>query len=121
MSRLYLYGGFFVLFVILGLYAWGLSNDLDLEREKRSQAESLASGLALDLASERAEALRVNSLLESLETKEAEIRYVETIVEKEIVRYRDRVTNRCTLSNDWLCIHNTAAKGVPTDCGTGKI
>lgn len=105
----------------LGLYAWGLSGRLDLAETERDTALATASALKTDLENERAEVVRVNSLLESLENKEAEVRYVETVVNKEVVKYRDRVVNRCQLSRDWVCIANASAKGVPADCGAVEV
>lgn len=121
MRSLYIYLGLGAAVLGLGLYAWGLSGRLDHERERREFAEGWASSYADQLAIERDEVHRVNQLLEELQNKEAEIVYVDKVVQKEIVRYRDRVINRCQLSDDWVCIHNAAAKGLPADCGTGQV
>lgn len=121
MSRLYLYGGVAVLFVILGIYTWGLSNSLELSQDRLAQAEARATVLAADLAAERYEIVRVNEILDSLESKEAEVRTVEKVITKEIVKYRDRDVIRCQLSDDWLCIHNASAQGSPADCSPGQI
>lgn len=118
---LYIYLGLGAAVVGLGLYAWGLSSRLDLAETERDTALATASALKTDLENERAEVVRVNSLLESLENKEAEVRYVETVVNKEIVKYRDRVVNRCQLSDDWVCIYNNSAKGLPADCSSGQV
>lgn len=118
---LYVYLGLGAAVVGLGLYAWGLSGRLDHERERREFAEGWASSYADQLAIERDELHRVNSLLESLENKEAEVRTVEKVITKEIKVYRDRVVNRCQLSDDWLCIHNAAATGLPADCSTSQV
>lgn len=105
----------------LGLYAWGLSSRLDHERERREFAEGWASSYADQLAIERDELHRVNQLLEDLQNKEAEIVYVDKIVTKEVIKYRDRIVNRCQLVSDWVCIANASAKGLPADCGTGQV
>lgn len=121
MRSLYIYLGLGAAAVGLGLYSWGLMGRLDLVETERDTALATANALKTDLETERAEVVRVNSLLESLENKESEVRYVETVVNKEIVKYRDRVVNRCQLSDDWLCIHNAAATGLPADCGSGQV
>ena len=109
--------------ILIGLSAgWYITSlKLDSAKLERDTALAAANALKTDLENERAEVVRVNSLLESLENKEAEVRYVETVVNKEIVKYRDRVVNRCKLSDDWLCIHNAAATGLPSDCGSGQV
>lgn len=106
---------------MLGLYSLGLRSERNLAQSERDTAVAAAKGLKEDLDAERAEVTRVNSLLESLENKEAEVRYVETIVNKEIVKYRDRVVNRCQLSREWVCIYNNSAQGLPADCGSGQV
>lgn len=121
MIRLYAVLGAAATIAGLGLYAWGLNSKLDLAQAERDTVRAIAAGLEEDLESARAEVTRVNDLLFTLENKEAEIRYVETIVNKEIVKYRDRVVNRCELSADWVCIANAAASGVPADCSPGQV
>ena len=121
MKSLYVYLGLGAAVVGLGLYAWGLSGRLDHERERREFAEGWASSYADQLAIERYEVHRVNQLLEELQNKEAEIVYVDKIVTKEVIKYRDRIVNRCQLVSDWVCIANSAASGVPADCGASQI
>lgn len=121
MRSLYIYLGLGAAVVGLGLYSWGLSGRLDLAETERDTALATANALKTDLENERAEVVRVNSLLESLENKEAEVRYVETVVNKEIIKYRDRVVNRCKLSDDWVCIANASAQGLPADCSSGQV
>lgn len=121
MRSLYVYLGLGAAVVGLGLYAWGLSGRLDHERERREFAEGWASSYADQLAIERDEVHRVNQLLEELQNKEAEIRYVDRVVQKEVIKYRDRVINRCQLSEHWLRIHNEAATGAGTDSGPSEV
>lgn len=121
MRSLYVYLGLGAAVVGLGLYAWGLSGRLDHERERREFAEGWASSYADQLAIERDELHRVNQLLEDLQNKEVEIVYVDKIVTKEVIKYRDRIVNRCQLVSDWVCIANSAAYGVPADCGASQI
>lgn len=119
--KLYLYLGAAAAFIGLSIYTWGLSNSLELSQDRLAQAEARATFLAADLAAERYEIVRVNEILDSLESKEAEVRTVEKVITKEIVKYRDSVVNRCQLSDDWVCIHNAAAAGLPADCSSGKV
>lgn len=118
---LYVYLGLGAAVVGLGLYAWGLSGRLDLAETERDTALATASALKTDLENERAEVVRVNSLLESLENKEAEVKTVEKVITKEIKVYRDRVVNRCKLSDDWVCIYNNSAQGLPANCSSVQV
>lgn len=86
-----------------------------------AQARAYATAFEAQLNREREEVQRVNLLLSDLETKEAEIRYVDRVVQKEVIKYRDRVINRCQLSEHWLRIHNEAATGAGTDSGPSEV
>lgn len=121
MIKFYAMGGLVIALLLAGWRLSVVSDDLKEKEKERDTALATAKALKTDLENERAEVVRVNSLLESLENKEAEVRYVETVVNKEIVKYRDRVVNRCQLSDDWLCIHNAAATGLPADCGSSQV
>lgn len=109
--------------ILIGLSAgWYITSlKLDSANLERYTALATANALKTELENERAEVIRVNSLLESLENKEAEIVYVDKIVTKEVIKYRDRIVNRCHLVSDWVCIANSAASGVPADCGAVQV
>lgn len=121
MIKFYAIGGLVVVLLLAGWRLSVVSDDLKEAEKERDLALATANALKTDLENERAEVIRVNSLLESLENKEAEVRYVETVVNKEIVKYRDRVINRCQLSDDWVCIANASAQGLPADCGAVEV
>jgi hypothetical protein len=121
LNRLYLAAG---IVAVAGLLWWRydyVASDREALKTKLEQSESNLVAAKKTIEDERAELLRVNSILTDLETKEAEVRYVETIVEQEVIKYRDRVVNRCQLSDEWLSIHNRAASGTLGDSGTGEI
>jgi len=113
----YLAGGAVIVIVVLGLslkIAMGkveaANTALDLEK---ATVKSLNE--AARLVDENAKILaNANNTLQ--ETKE-KIIYVDKIVTKEIIRYRDRVVNRCQLDSDWVRIHNQAATRLPEDSG----
>jgi len=113
----YLAGAAVIAIVILGLslkIAMGEAKEAkrDLKDEKE-MVKSLTE--AARIADENAKILaNANNVLQ--ETKE-KIIYVDKIVTKEIIRYRDRVVNRCQLDSDWVRIHNQAATRVPQDSG----
>lgn len=119
--KLYLYFGAAASIVILSLSVWGLNSKLSLANKNLEDEKGKVKSLNAILEEERQEVIRVNSLLESLENKEAEVRYVETVVNKEIVKYRDRVVNRCKLSGDWVCIYNNSAQRLPANCGAVEV
>lgn len=52
---------------------------------------------------------------DQLETKyetitKVEIQYVDREVTKEVIRYRDRVVNRCVLDPEWVRLHNLSTE-----------
>ena len=115
----YLIGG--VIISVLGLYIWGLHNKLTVVNTNLKIERLRAENLADIIDKERSEAARLNSLLANLETKEAEVRTVEKVITRDIIKYRDRIINRCTLSADWVCLANASALGVSKDCGAIKV
>lgn len=119
--RLYLWIGGAALLASLGVYVYIQSLRLDSAEKERDAALAAVALYSEQLEREREEILRVNLLLSDLETKEAEIRYVDRVVQKEIVKYRDRAVNRCQLSDDWVCVYNTSAQGLPAGCGSGQV
>ena len=85
MIKFYAIGGLVVVLLLAGWRLSVVSDDLKEAEKERDAALATAKALRTDLENERAEVVRVNSLLESLENKEAEVRYAETVVNKEIL------------------------------------
>lgn len=61
------------------------------------------------------DAEKTRKLLEGYENVKTQIEYVDRIVTKDVIRYRERVVNRCELSNDWVRIHDQATASVYTE------
>jgi len=52
-------------------------------------------------------------LLAEYENRKEEIRYVDRIVTKTVVEYRDRVVDRIVLPAEWVCAYNLSTMRVP--------
>jgi len=115
----YLAGGAVIAIVVLGLslkIAMGEVKEAkrDLKDEKAAKAQ-----LQVNFNQFKVNANKIALTNDALQETKEKIIYVDKIVTKEIIRYRDRVVNRCQLDNDWVRIHNQAATRVPQDSGAG--
>lgn len=55
--------------------------------------------------------IAVNKLETKYETiTKVEIQYVDRVVTKEVIRYRERVVNRCIFDPEWVRIHNLSTE-----------
>lgn len=113
----YLAGGAVIAIVVLGLslkIAMGEVKDAkrDLKDEKEAKAQ-----LQVNFDQFKVNANQIALTNDALQETKEKIIYVDKIVTKEIIRYRDRVVNRCQLDSDWVRIHNQAATRVPKDSG----
>jgi hypothetical protein len=114
----YLAGGAVIAIVVLGLSLKIAMGEVNEAKRDLKDEISTRVKLQVDFDQFKNQAQQVavtNNVLQ--ETKE-KIIYVDKIVTKEIIRYRDRVVNRCQLDGDWVRIHNQAATRVPEDSGT---
>ena len=64
------------------------------------------------------DAEKTRKLLEGYENVKTQIEYVDRIVTKDVIRYRERIVNRCELSPDWVRIHDQATASVYTESAT---
>lgn len=113
----YLAGGAVIAIVVLGLslkIAMGEVKEAkrDLKDEKADRAK-----LQVDFDQFKNQAQQVAATNNVLQETKEKIIYVDKIVTKEIIRYRDRVVNRCQLDNDWVRIHDQAATRLPENSG----
>lgn len=101
---------------VAGLAGWHYSTVIDERDEFRSRAEKAEKAVE---AAEK-EDKRVNVITDAHVQTVEKIVYVDKIVTKEVVKYRERVVNRCELNAEWVRIHNQAAAGLPEDPGAGQ-
>lgn len=101
---------------VAGLAGWHYSTVIDERDDYKSRAEKAEK--AIDAAKE--EDTRVATITDEHVQTVEKIVYVDKIVTKEVVKYRDRVVNRCGLNAEWVRIHNQAAAGLPEDPGSGE-
>jgi hypothetical protein len=113
----YLIGGAVLAIVILGL---SLKISMgEVKEAKRDLKDEVASRAQLQVNFDqfKNQAQQVAATNNILQEAKERIVYVDKIVTKEIIRYRDRVTNRCQLDNDWVRIHDQAATRLPENSG----
>lgn len=96
---------------------WHYSTVIDERDHYKFRAETAESAII----AAKAEDKRVNVITDTHTKTVEKIVYVDKIITKEVVKYRDRVVNRCELNSEWVRIHNQAASGLPEDTGTGAI
>lgn len=105
----------FIFVVGIGAFGWHYGTVLDERNHLRVSLKTAQD----DLAAAKAEEDRVSVITDAhIQTME-KIVYVDKIINKEIVKYRERVVNRCQLDAKWVRIHDQAASGVPEDPGSG--
>lgn len=99
-----------------GLGGWHYSSVIDERDAFKSRAEKAEKAVQ---AAEK-EDTRVNVITDAHVQTVEKIVYVDKIVTKEVVKYRERVVNRCELNSEWVRIHDQAAAGLPEDPGAGQ-
>lgn len=114
MIRFYI--GLAVLAATAGI-GWHYSTVIDERDAFKSRAENAESTIA---AAEK-EDTRVAAITDAHVQTVEKIVYVDKIVTKEVVKYRERIVNRCELNSEWVRIHNQAAAGVSEDPGAVSI
>jgi hypothetical protein len=104
----------------------GLSLKIALSEAKEAKRDLADEQLAKAQLQSNFEAyqIKVSRLIltnEKLQETKERIVYVDKIVTKEIIKYRDRVVNRCQLDNDWVRIHDKAATRVSENSGSSGV
>lgn len=94
------------------------------QNEKLNTANNAVTGLtvakeALELKIQGMDRDRKfnEELIAEYENRRGEIRYVDRIVTKTVVEYRDRVVDRVVLPAEWVCAYNLSTMRVP-EAGT---
>lgn len=100
----------------VGTFGWHYGSVIDERDDYRSRAEKAEK--AIDAAKE--EDTRVNVITDAHVKTVEKIVYVDKIVAKEVIKYRERVVNRCELNAEWVRIHNQAATGLPENTSAGS-
>ena len=113
MVRLYL--GLAVLAATAGI-GWHYSTVIDERDDFKLRAEKAESAVEAAEKEDTRVAVITDAHVQTVE----KIVYVDKIVTKEVVKYRERVVNRCELNSEWVRIHNQAAAGLPEDPGAGS-
>lgn len=97
-----------ILFLIVGhfykLEKESIKNDFVAEQTKVVADEKAKDEKATDQLATKYETI----------TK-VDIQYVDRIVTKEVIRYRDRVVNRCLLDPEWVHIYNLSTEQAGTE------
>lgn len=116
--------------VIVGLgFGWYQSNlKEDNAILAKETAESQFQMIDKQLRKINADLDRVEKLITDYQKVKQEIQYVDREVTKQVIEYRDRVTNRCQLNGMWVSTYNlstlspaeSAARTDATTPGNGK-
>lgn len=110
MTRVYVSLAILAVALLSGWHYSSVVKDLESFKSRANKAEEALK--ALD-----EENNRVSDITDAHAKTVEKIVYVDKIVTKEVVKYRERVVNRCALSPEWVRIHNQAASGVQEDPG----
>jgi len=116
----YLWGG--AILIVLGLFLsiFWLRDSLQDAKTEAAMEKAAKVQAVQTISSIQKNAAADHKLLEGYQSVKTEIQYVDKIVTKEVIRYRERVVNRCELSPDWVRIHDQSAAGVHSaDAATG--
>lgn len=106
--------------LVVGLsFGWYQSHLSTKIAEQNAQTEKdKAEAVVLQLSELKTTNAKVNLLLAKYQTTKKEVEYVDRIVTKEVIRYRDAVPNRCLLSGMWVNTYNLSTT-YQTDTPTG--
>lgn len=97
-----------ILFLIVGHF---------YKLEKDSIKKDFVAEQTKVVADEKAKDEKATDQLETKYETETKVRieYVDRIVTKEVIRYRDRVVNRCVLDPEWVRLHNLSTEQAGTE------
>lgn len=83
---------------------------MDLVQEKLTVQEGLVASANAEVDALKADLERERRLMAAYQEIKQEIKYVDRVVTQEVIRYRDRVVDRCTLSPEWVYAHNLSVR-----------
>ena len=104
--KLWLYGGLAVLLITTVLHFYNI--------EKNSISDKFGVAQTKVVADEKkADAVATNKIETKYETiTKVEIKYVDRIITKKVIEYRDRVPDRCLLHPEWVHTYNLSTEQV---------
>ena len=111
----YLYGGALLLVIGLAGYAMWLQHGRDTYKASAEFEKSEKVKAIQTIAKIQESANKDRKLLEGYQNVKAEIQYVDREVVKQVIKYRETVVNRCTLSDYWVRIHNDSTSSVRSE------
>lgn len=113
--KLWLYGGLATLLIATVLHFYNI--------EKNSISDKFgAAQTKLAAESKKADEVAVNKIQTKYETiTKVDIQYVDRIVIKKVIEYRDRVPDRCMLHPEWVRTYNLSTEQVRAESAASEL
>jgi len=108
----YLYGGALLLALGLAGYVMWLQHSRETYKASAEFEQSEKVKAIQTIAKIQESANKDRKLLEGYQNVKAEIQYVDKIVTKEVIRYRDIVTTRFVIPDEFVRAYNTSTESV---------
>jgi len=106
----YVFYGFVLLITVLVVWHF-----YDLEKNK-IKSDFVAGQTKVVAEAKKADEVATNKIETKYETiTKVEIKYVDRIVVKKVIEYRDRVPDRCMLHPEWVRTYNLSTEQVRTE------
>lgn len=97
----------FGLIIMCLAFGWYQSNAAtSLAKAEAKKEKALAESVSKQLADAKTEKERVDILLTNYQTTKQEIKYVDRVVTKTVIEYRDIAVDRCPIDGLWVYTYN---------------
>lgn len=119
--KLYFYGAFFIGMLSLIWYIQHLQDSRESYKVKAAYEEAEKVKATQTINNLMRDAEKDRKLLEQYQNTKREIQYVDKIVTKQVIKYRDIVTTRFVIPPEFVLAYNNSTESVHTANSTTRI
>jgi hypothetical protein len=109
----YIFGGLIIALFLSGLAIKYLFDEWSNTKAKLETSQSEVARLVKEKENQEKVDKQVDVVMDTHHEEKVKIVYVDKIITKQVVEYRERNPDACRLDSKWVRIHNDAATGVP--------
>lgn len=114
----YLWGGAILIVLGLLLSVWWLRDSLQDAKTEAANEKAAKIQAIQTISNIQKNAAADQKLLEGYQSVKTEIQYVDKIVTREVIKYRDVVTTRFVIPDEFVRAYNTSTESVYTENST---